>query len=439
MIRNIIAIGTLTLAAISSAAGAEQKPAPCLDRPAADRGLTHVKLLDIVRHESPERAEYIIRTCGLRSPLTQEQEADLKEVGAGDPVLKAAREMSAKLTDPQPQPGPPATFGTVRPSGAESTEPPKPAVQLAPKIEVAEDANVIKVDVGLVNILFNVRTKKGGLVPDLPKEEFTVFEDGKEQKIKAFTRESNLPLTIGLLVDVSRSQERLIGIEQAASRQFFTTVLKPKDLAFIISFGQDADLLQDYTNSGKMLSRALDSLKLNAPVQGPQAAPVPGAYSPRGTILYDAVVLAAEEQLKNQVGRKVLVLITDGDDQGSRYTKERAIEAAQRADAIIYSVYYVDRAFYNGYGGITFGGGGGESILHRMSDDTGGRVYTVDRNHSLVEIYNEIERDVRSQYSIAYAPTNSTQDGTFRKLEIRCSNKEFKVQARKGYYATPTE
>jgi len=314
----------------------------------------------------------------------------------------------------------------------------QPAASQQTPAKVEDDPNVIKVDVGLVNILFNVRTKRGGLVPDLPKEEFTVFEDGTEQTIKAFTRESNLPLTIGLLVDVSRSQERLIGIEQAASRQFFTSVLKPKDLAFIISFGQDAELLQDYTSEPKMLSRALDGLKLNAPVLPPQASPVPGAYTPRGTILYDAVVLAAEEQLKGQVGRKVLVLITDGDDQGSRYSEKRAIEAAQRADAILYSVYYVDRAFYQG-GGFNIGGGGGESALRHMSDDTGGRVYTVDRNHSLIEIYNEIERDVRSQYSLAYAPSNSKQDGTFRKLEIKTSNKEFKVQARKGYYATPTE
>ena len=313
-------------------------------------------------------------------------------------------------------------------------KPASPAAgQLPPKVE-AEDPSVIKVDVGLVNVLFNVRTKKGGLVPDLPKEEFTVFEDGTEQTVKAFTRESNLPLTIGLLVDVSRSQERLIGIEQAASRQFFTSVLKSKDLAFIISFGQDAELLQDFTSSGKLLSRALDGLKLSAPVGSPTNGPIPS--TPRGTILYDAIVLAAEDQLKGQVGRKVLVLITDGDDQGSRYTEKRAIEAAQRADAIIYSVYYVDRGF--GQGRMMMGGGG-ESALRHMSDDTGGRVYTVDRGHSLMEIYSEIERDVRSQYSIAYAPVNSKQDGTFRKLEIKTSNKDFKVQARKGYYASPTE
>ena len=234
----------------------------------------------------------------------------------------------------------------------------KSTQQLPPKIEPADDS-VIKVDVGLVNILFNVRTKKGGLVPDLPKEEFTVFEDGQEQTIKAFTRENNLPLTIGLLVDVSRSQERLIGIEQAASRQFFTSVLKPKDLAFIISFGQDAELLQDFTNSGKLLGRALDGLKLSAPVMSPTGSPIPNS-NPRGTILYDAIVLAAEDQLKGQVGRKVLVLITDGDDQGSLYSEKRAIEAAQRADAIVYSVYYVDRGFQQGR---MMMGGGGESAL----------------------------------------------------------------------------
>ena len=306
-----------------------------------------------------------------------------------------------------------------------------------PPVAIDTGSDAIKVDVGLVNILFNVRTKKGGLIGDLPKEEFSVFEDGKEQTIKAFTRETNQPLTIGMLVDVSRSQERLIGIEQAAARQFFSSVIREKDLAFVISFGQDAELLQDYTNSKKLLARALDGLKLNAPVMPPQASPVPGAYTPRGTILYDAVFMASADQLKGQVGRKVLILITDGDDQGSRYREKQAIEAAQRADAIIYSIYYVDRAFYGG-GHMSFGGGG-EAALHHMSEDTGGRVYTVDRSHSLMDIFAEIERDVRSQYALAYSPSNPTQDNTFRKIEIRTANKEFKVQARKGYYASPTD
>ena len=145
-------------------------------------------------------------------------------------------------------------------------------------------------------------------------------------------------------------------------------------------------------------------------------------------------MLASEDQLKGQVGRKVLVLITDGDDQGSRYTEKRAIEAAQRADAIIYSVFtIVDpgllsrlRAHQHGRRRRR------ESALHHMSEETGGRVYTVDRSHSLIEIYNEIERDVRSQYSIAYAPSNSTQDGTFRKLEIKTSNKDFKSAGAEG-------
>ncbi len=196
----------------------------------------------------------------------------------------------------------------------------------------AQDAPTIKVDVDLVNILFNVRSKHGGLVGSLEKGDFTLFEDSKQQDIEYFTREADLPLTIGLLIDVSRSQENLIGIEQNAASQFFGSVIRPKDLAFLISFGSDAELLQDYTNSPKLLKAGLEGLKVNASSGGGglHPGPVPTIYQPRGTILYDAVFLAASDQLKGQVGRKVLVLITDGEDEGSRYKIQEAIEAAQR-------------------------------------------------------------------------------------------------------------
>ncbi len=232
----------------------------------------------------------------------------------------------------------------------------------------------IQVNVELVNVLFTVRDKRGGLVGNLNKDDFTIAEDGKQQEIKYFTRETDIPITIGLLVDVSASQGNLIGIEQQAAYQFFGQVLRPKDLAFLISFGADADLLQDYTNSTKLLRAGLQDLKVNSSVGGLGPGPVPTVYQPRGTILYDAVYLAAHDQLKGQVGRKALVLITDGVDEGSRYKIQDAIEAAQKADAVIYSIYYVDRGFYmrNG-GGFNFGGGG-EGYLNRMSNETGGHV-----------------------------------------------------------------
>ena len=309
---------------------------------------------------------------------------------------------------------------------------PRPAAQTSQTEEP-----VIKVQIDLVNILFTVHNKKGnGLIGDLKKDDFTVFEDGKQQEIKYFTRENDLPLTLGLLIDVSRSQENLIGIEQSAASQFFEEVIRPKDLAFVISFGADAELLQDYTSSHKLLQKALHGLQVNSDVGGIMPGPVPTASNPRGTILYDAVYLAADQQLHGQVGRKVLVLITDGDDQGSRYRIEQAIEAAQRADAIIYSIYYVDHGFYmrNG-GGFSFGGGG-EGYLKRMSEETGGRVFKVDSKHTLHDVFTDLQEEVRSQYALAYAPSNPAKDGTFRHIEIKVDNKDYRPQARKGYYAS---
>ena len=307
---------------------------------------------------------------------------------------------------------------------------------LAPGVPVtfAQDEPTIKVEVQLVNILFTVRDKRGGLVGNLNKDDFTIFEDGKPQDVKYFNRETDLPLTIGLLIDVSASQGNLIETERNAAYQFFGSVLRKQDLAFLISFGSDAELLQDYTNSATLLRRGLEGLQVNSDVGGLHPGPVPTISQPRGTILYDAVYLAASDQLKGQVGRKVLVLITDGEDQGSRYKIAQAIEAAQRADAIIYGFYYVDRAFYYGHGMVF--GGVSDSELRRMSEETGGHNFHVDRKMTLQDAFSELQNEMRSQYAIGYTSTNANKDGTFRKIEIKTNNKDWKVQARKGYYAT---
>jgi VWFA-related protein len=302
---------------------------------------------------------------------------------------------------------------------------------------LAQDDTTLKVEVNLVNILFTIRDKKGGLVGSLNKDDFKVFEDGKEQPVKYFNRETDLPLTIGLLIDVSASQMNLIEIEKNAAYQFFGTVLRKQDLAFLISFGEDAELLQDYTNSPKLLRAGLNGLQVSSGVGGIGPGPVPTISQPRGTVLYDAVYLAAADQLKGQVGRKVLVLITDGEDEGSRYKISQAIEAAQKADAIIYGFYYVDRGFYMSHGMIF--AGGSDSTLRQMSEDTGGHVFHIDRKLTLQEAFDQLQEEMRSQYAIGYTPTNPAKDGTFRKIEIRTGNKDWKVQARKGYYAIKTD
>jgi VWFA-related protein len=294
------------------------------------------------------------------------------------------------------------------------------------------------VDVDIVNILASVRNKQNGLVANLNKEDFTLFEEGQKQTIKYFTRETDLPLTIGLLVDVSGSQRNLIDIERSAASQFFSSVLRKKDEAFLISFGEEAELLQDYTQSPKLLREGLNRLHVSSGVSGIHPGPVPTASQPRGTVMYDAIYLAAKDKLTSEVGRKVIVLITDGVDQGSRLDIKQAIEAAQKSDAVIYSIYYYDASAYGGHGMIMFGGGG-EGYLKRMSDETGGHVFKVDRKHSLHDVFKELQDEMRSQYAIGYSPTNDKKDGSFRKVDLRVADKNLKVQARKGYYAIRPE
>ena len=292
-----------------------------------------------------------------------------------------------------------------------------------------EEPMSIKVDVDVVNILCSVRDKKGALIGNLTKDDFALFEDGKPQTIKYFARETDLPLTIGLLVDVSGSQARLIQEERQAAYQFFSQVLRKKDMAFLISFGPEAELLQDFTNSPRLLQSALDGLRVSSAVGGLHPGPVPTASQMRGTVLYDAVYLAASDRLQKEVGRKAIVLITDGMDFGSRLKKEAAIEAAQKADSIIYSIYYVDQAAYGG-----FGMGASDSALKQMSEETGGRLFHVGRKNPLSEIFRQLQEEMRSQYAIGFTSSNERKDGGFRKLEIRAQDKNLKVQARRGYY-----
>lgn len=292
---------------------------------------------------------------------------------------------------------------------------------------------VIRVDVNLVNLFFSVRDRKGAYVSNLGKDEFTVYEDGKPQEIRFFSRETDQPLTLGLLVDVSRSQEALIEIERSASSRFLQRVLRPKDMAFLMSFGVDAELLQDFTASAALLARALDRLRLNAGVSGmsPTGSPLPLPGGGRGTVLYDAVWLAAREKLRGEVGRKALIVITDGVDVGSRVKLHEAIEEAQRSDAIVYVILFEDPRYTSWqYGGVS-----GEGPMRRIAEETGGRVFRVSRRESLDDIYDTIQTELRSQYSIAYAPSNQARDGSFRRIEVKTKNRDYRVQVRRGYYA----
>lgn len=305
-----------------------------------------------------------------------------------------------------------------------------PLLAQAPKPvpPVSEDDDVIRVDVQLVNTLFSVRDKSGGLVAKLTKDDFEVFEDGQKQTIERLTSETDLPLTLGLLIDVSRSQERLLPIEQESGYLFLQKVLRDKDLAFLMSFGPYTELVQDLTNTSRLLRRGLESLKILASAVGPLASPVPGQQA-AGTVLYDAVYLASEDILKPQVGRKAVIVITDGVDTGSKVSRDEAIRAAQKADTLVYSIEYADPRYDTGFGA------GDTGTLKRMSTETGGRWFRPNRPQDLSRTFEEIQEELRTQYLLAYRPTNDKRDGSFRKLEIRPKNRNHRVQARKGYFA----
>ena len=309
----------------------------------------------------------------------------------------------------------------------------------------AGDLPTIKVDVDVVNILTTVRDKRGALIPNLKKEDFTVLEDGKAQPIKYFTRETDLPLTIGLLIDVSVSQRDLIEIERDAATQFFFQVLGKEDKAFLMAFAEDAQLLQDYTNSAKLLTQMMRGLPIRPDVgnYGPSPVHNAGAWlgvvscdavPTAGTVLYDAVYLAATEKLQGEMGRKVIIVITDGVDAGSRLRVDDAVRAAQKTDAVIYSIEYYDPRSYCG-----FAGGGGYAALHRMSDETGGRVYKAGGNHTLEVVFSKLQDEMRNQYAIGYTPINETKDGSYHHLRIKLANKDLSAQARKGYYTVKPE
>jgi VWFA-related protein len=286
----------------------------------------------------------------------------------------------------------------------------------------------------VVNVYAVVADKKKHMIADLKKEDFQVQEDGVPQEIRYFSRETDTPLTMGIMVDTSPSQGRVLGIEQEQADAFLHQVMRPKDLAFVLHFDVDVELLQDFTADQKLLAHAIDATVINGGGHGPMPGPFPTSDAGGATHLYDAVYLASNELLKNEVGRKVLILLTDGEDQGSRVKLETALEAAQKSDVINYSVDIVDRPFY----GIRSIGFSGDSVLRKLSDDTGGRVLQVNKTKDTAAAFQEIANELRTQYLIGYTPTNTKHDGAFRKIRVSVDNSDYKVQARRGYYA-PTE
>lgn len=306
-------------------------------------------------------------------------------------------------------------------------------VSHAPAQEEQEDAApVYKVQVNLVDIFFTVTGKGGVLVPHLTAGDCTVSEDKTPQTLKSFQAETNLPLTLGLVLDTSYSQERVLPLEQEAGTQFINRILRKKDEAFLLSVDVNVDLLQDLTNDARRIARALDKAQINANFSI-GSGPVPTEGQARGTVLYDAVYLASYEKMSEETGRKALILLTDGEDQGSRTKLAGVIEAAQRANVTVYVILIADVAQSYLNQGLGYGGYG---AMKKLAEQTGGRMINVGNNgKKLAAAFDQIEEELRTQYVATYVPTNTKQDGAYRKLQVECKGDGLKVMARKGYYA----
>ncbi|MBE7181759.1 MAG: VWA domain-containing protein [Terriglobus roseus] len=318
----------------------------------------------------------------------------------------------------------------VRAQEAPSPGGPPPASTAPAPAQSDEDlpqGGTIRVRTNLVNTYFSARDK-GGFLTGLHKDDCQVFENREPQVIKNFTQEKNLPLTIGILLDTSGSMQNVLPLEKDAAADFLRDVIKSKDEAFLINFDINVDLLADYTNSTRELRRGLDKAEINT---GAGTGSVTGNSTPRGTLLYDAVYLATHDKLRQEAGRKVVVMLTDGDDQGSQVKLKEAIEAAQKANTIVYVILIRDSGgFFGGGYNMSFGAG----AMDDLTKETGGRVINGGNGKHLDEAFQQISDELRTQYLLSYTPKDAKADGTFRTINITCGN-GVKIQARKGYYA----
>jgi len=275
------------------------------------------------------------------------------------------------------------------------------------------DEQTLSVNVDLVNILFTVADKKGKFVTNLKKEDFKVFEDEKNQAITNFSSETDLPLTIALIIDTSGSIRDKLRFEQEAATEFFySTLQRGKDKALIISFDSGVDLIQDYTDNPEKLADSVRKIRAGG-----------------GTSLYDAIYLAVTQKLAGQEGRRIVILITDGDDNSSRVSLTETLEAAQKNDVTIYSISTNSTAYFGSKEQER-----GDKTLRKFSDETGGKPFFPLKIQDLANSFLDIHDELRSQYQIGYRTSNPRMDGSFRRIRVDVSDKRFKARARAGYY-----
>jgi VWFA-related protein len=284
---------------------------------------------------------------------------------------------------------------------------------------------VIRSQVSLVNLFVTVRDKNKRIVTDLKKEDFKLQEDGQDQQVAFFSKEVTMPITLAMLLDTSGSEQFMLGAIQDMGGRFLDRVLKKGDEALVMSFDTDVDLLSDFTDDRGQLDRAIRKTRINAPTSGGMInpGPVPTSHV-TGTAFYDAVYLACNEKLNTEAGRKAIVVVTDAQDEGSKVRIEEAVEAAQRTDTVIHILLVADPRY-----------GANSGAAKKMTEETGGRMIVANNEKHLSEAFDQISEELRSQYTLGYYPTNAARDGKFRKIKLEMGNHDYRVLARKGYYA----
>ena len=305
-----------------------------------------------------------------------------------------------------------------QPSGQRSNQQNPPQAQGTPQVQT-----------NVVNMFATVRNKQHGIVTDLTKDDFRVTEDGVEQKVEFFQKEVKMPIRLGMLINTSMDQ--MIDAERDAASRFLRDVMRPKDEAMVITFDFDVDLVADLTQDTSVLASAIHKPRVKTVGGGcvVPAGPFPGGNNRGCTVLYDAIYLACHEELATEAGRKGVIILTDAEDSGSKMRLQDALRAAQRADVVIHVILISDHM-------ATFGTEPGAA--QRMAEDTGGRVIDVHNEESLEKAFDELSEELRSQYVLAYYPTNVKRDGVFRKIQVTVARPDVKVLARKGYYAPST-
>ncbi len=338
---------------------------------------------------------------------------------------------TAPATPSAPAAGSPAVPPPTPPPGSPLPPPPPPAPARAP-------GNIPRLSVvsNLVNLTVSVQTRHGRFVPGLTAADFRVYENNRLQAIRFFSEEGKTPLTIGLLLDTSPSQINLLGAEQSLGANFFRSILRKDDLAFAISFDSDIRLLADFTANPARLARGLNRARIggggiSSVLVNP--GPFPSHAGMGGTRLWDAIVEACDDKLSGQAGRKALIVITDGQDEGSRHTWRDAERALLATNTVLYAMVAADPAFYRQAGGWYTGAGD----LRHIARDSGGGSFNAGRH--MRRAFHQISVELRHQYALAYVPQHPMNGGFYR-LKVRLIksvSRHRRVRARKGYYAIP--